>query len=154
MNLKRPLSKKSEKKKIRGKNADLIKSGDVGIFSEDGYLRIVDRTKDMIIVGGFKVFSAKLEDEMIKHPAIEQVATIGIPNPDRPGSEIMKAFIMRSKEYLNQNVEMLKEKITKWVKEKVAPYEVPKIIEFRSELPLTVVGKVNKKLLRQETTMK
>ena len=108
----------------------------------------------MIIVGGFKVFSAKLEDEMIKHPAIEQVATIGIPNPDRPGSEIVKAFIMRSKEYISQNVDVLKENITNWVKEKVAPYEVPKIIEFRPELPLTVVGKVNKKELRQETAMK
>lgn len=55
----------------------------------------------MIIVGGFKVFSAKLEDKMIKHPAIEQVATVEIPNPDRPGSEIVKAFIMRSKEYIS-----------------------------------------------------
>jgi len=102
-------------------------TGDVAIMSEDGYLRIVDRTKDMIIVGGFKVFSSKVEDTLIKHPAIGMVALIGIPNPDRPGSEIVKAILQ-----LN-----------------CAPYEVPKIIEIAEELPLTVVGKIDKKSLRK-----
>jgi len=125
-------------------------TGDVGIMDEEGYVRIADRTKDMIIVGGFKVFSAKLEDTLTKHPAIEMVATIGVPNPDRPGSELVKAFIQIDPEYeFDGDKEALKENIIAFAKEKCSPYEVPKIIEFTEELPLTVVGKVDKKLLRK-----
>jgi long-chain acyl-CoA synthetase len=118
-------------------------------MDEDGYVRIADRTKDMIIVGGFKVFSAKLEDTLTKHPAIEMVATIGVPNPDRPGSEIVKAIIQIAPDYEYDNDEALKEEITAFAKEECSPYEVPKMIEFTEELPLTVVGKVDKKLLRK-----
>lgn len=125
-------------------------TGDVGIMDEEGYVRIADRTKDMIIVGGFKVFSAKLEDTLTKHPAIDMIATIGVPNPDRPGSEIVKAFIQIAPEYeFDGDEEALKENITAFAKEECSPYEVPKIIEFTGELPLTVVGKVDKKLLRK-----
>lgn len=126
-------------------------TGDVAVFDEEGYLRIVDRTKDMIIVGGFKVFSTKLEDTLMEHPAIGMVATIGIPNPERPGSELVKAYIQLDPDYAyDGNEEKLKEDITKFAKEKCAPYEVPKIIEISEELPLTVIGKVDKKRLRKE----
>ena len=126
-----------------------LKTGDVAIMDEEGYLRIVDRTKDMIIVSGFKVFSAKLEDTLTKHPAIAMIATIGIPNPDRPGSEIVKAFIQLDPNYeYDGNEAALKDEITKFAKENCSPYEVPKIIEISEELPLTVVGKVDKKVLR------
>ena len=126
-------------------------TGDVAIMDEKGYLRIVDRTKDMIIVSGFKVFSAKLEDTLAKHPAIGMVATIGIPNPNRPGSEIVKAFIQIDPSFeFDGNEEALKEDITKFAKENCSPYEVPKIIEIADELPLTVVGKVDKKVLRSK----
>jgi long-chain acyl-CoA synthetase len=125
-------------------------TGDVAIMDEDGYLRIVDRTKDMIIVSGFKVFSAKLEDTLAKHPAIGMVATVGLPNPDRPGSEFVKAFIQLDPAFeYDGNKEALKEDITNFAKENCSPYEVPKIIEFMEELPLTVVGKVDKKVLRE-----
>jgi long-chain acyl-CoA synthetase len=125
-------------------------SGDVGIMDEDGYLRIVDRTKDMIIVGGFKVFSAKVEDSLAKHPAIGMVALVGIPNPDRPGSEIVKAFIQMDPDFeFDGNKEALTEDIISFAKENCAPYEVPKIVEISEELPLTVVGKVDKKVLRK-----
>ena len=125
-------------------------SGDVGIMDEDGYLRIVDRTKDMIIVGGFKVFSAKVEDTLSKHPAIGMVALIGIPNPDRPGSEFVKAFIQLDPEFeFDGNKKALEEDIISFAKENCAPYEVPKLIEISEELPLTVVGKVDKKILRK-----
>ncbi|UCE13484.1 MAG: AMP-binding protein [Candidatus Heimdallarchaeota archaeon] len=128
-----------------------IHTGDVAIMDEEGYLRIVDRTKDMIIVGGFKVFSSKLEDTLTQHPAINMVATIGVPHSERPGSELVKAFISLAPDYVyDGNEEGLKEEIIDWVKEKVAPYEVPKIVEIRDELPLTLVGKVDKKLLRNE----
>jgi len=124
-------------------------TGDVGIMDEDGYIRIVDRTKDMIIVGGYKVFSAKVEDTLVKHPAIGMVALIGIPNPDRPGSEIVKAFIQINPDYeFDGNKEALKEDIIKFSKENLAPYEVPKLFEFSEELPLTVIGKIDKKVLR------
>jgi len=90
-----------------------------------------------------------LEDTLTKHPAIGMIATIGIPNPDRPGSEIVKAFIQLDPNYeYDGNETALKEDITKFAKENCSPYEVPKIIEFSEELPLTVVGKVDKKLLR------
>ena len=124
-------------------------TGDVGIMDEDGYIRIVDRTKDMIIVGGFKVFSAKVEDTLVKHPAIGMIALIGVPNPDRPGSEIVKAFIQISPDYeFDGSKEALKEDIINFSKDNLAPYEVPKLIEFSEELPLTVVGKIDKKVLR------
>ena len=125
-------------------------SGDVAIMDDEGYIRIVDRTKDMIIVGGFKVFSAKIEDVLSNHPAIGMLALIGVPNPDRPGSEIVKAHIQLDPDFeYDGNEEALKEDITKFAKENCAPYEVPKIIEITEELPLTVIGKVDKKSLRK-----
>lgn len=128
-----------------------LRSGDVAIFDEEGYLRIVDRTKDMIIVGGFKVFSNKVEDILTQHSAINVVAIVGVPNPDRPGSEIVKAYISLPPEYeYDGDEEKLKKDIVEWAKVKVAPYEVPKIIEIRDELPLTLVGKVDKKILRKK----
>ncbi|MFX1390336.1 MAG: AMP-binding protein [Promethearchaeota archaeon] len=126
-------------------------TGDVGIMHEDGYIQIVDRTKDMIIVGGYKVFSAKVEDTLAKHPAIGMVALIGIPNPDRPGSELVKAFIQINPEFeFDGNKDVLKEDILKFSKDNLAPYEVPKLIEFSEELPLTAVGKIDKKVLRKK----
>ena len=125
-------------------------TGDVGVMDEDGYMKIVDRTKDMIIVGGFKVFSAKLEDTLVKHPAIGMVATIGVDNPERPGSEIVKAIIQLDTDYkYDGNEEALKKDITAFAKENCSPYEVPKLIEIIEELPLTAVGKVDKKSLRK-----
>ena len=125
-------------------------TGDVGIMSEDSYVRIVDRTKDMIIVGGFKVFSSKVEDILSEHPAIGIVALIGKPNPDRPGSEIVNAYVQLNPDYeYDGNEAALKENIISYAKKKCAPYEVPKKVHVVEELPLTVVGKVDKKVLRK-----
>jgi len=126
-------------------------SGDVAVQDEEGYLRIVDRTKDMIIVSGFKVFSKKVEEVLCEHPAIEMVALIGIPNPDRPGSELVKAMVTVMPGYdFGGDEDALKADILKMAKEKLSPYEVPKLIDVREELPLTAVGKVDKKVLRKE----
>ena len=126
-------------------------TGDVGIMDEDGYIRIVDRTKDMIIVGGYKVFSSKVEDVISKHPAIGLMALIGVDNPERPGSEIVKAFVQLDADYsFDGNKDALMEDIIKFAKEKCAPYEVPKAIEIVDEIPLTAVGKVDKKELRKK----
>ena len=125
-------------------------SGDVGIMDEEGYVRIVDRTKDMIIVGGFKVFSAKVEDSLSQHPAIGMIALVGVPNPDRPGSEIVNAYIQLDPEFeYDGNEGALKEDIINFAKENCAAYEVPKKIHIMKDIPLTVIGKVDKKALRK-----
>jgi long-chain acyl-CoA synthetase len=126
-------------------------TGDVGIMDGDGYIRIVDRTKDMINVGGFKVFSSKVENTLSKHPAIGLLALIGEDNPERPGSEIVKAYIQLDPDYrFAGDEDALRNDIIAFAKEKCAPYEVPKIIQFIDEIPLTAVGKIDKKVLRSK----
>lgn len=124
-------------------------TGDVVIMDDEGYLRIVDRTKDMIIVGGFKVFSVKVEDVLSRHPAVDMAAMVGIPNPERPGSEFVKAFIQLVPEHAAGDRDAIKKDIEKYAKEKLSAYEVPKVIEFMDQLPLTAVGKLDKKRLRK-----
>lgn len=123
-------------------------TGDVGKMDEDGFVYVVDRAKDMIIVGGFKVFSSEVEDKLYKHPAIGMCALIGLPNPDRPDSEIVKLFVQKSEEYKDKPDEEVQAELTAFAKEKLAPYKVPKLFEFVDAIPLTSVGKVNKKVLR------
>jgi acyl-CoA synthetase (AMP-forming)/AMP-acid ligase II len=122
-------------------------SGDVGVMDKDGYITIVDRTKDMIIVSGFKVFSVEVDDKMNKHPAIELCSTVGIPDSDRPGSEIVKLYVLLKEGY--QASEEVKAEILKFAQDNLAKYKVPKFIEFLDQLPLTTIGKVDKKALRK-----
>jgi long-chain acyl-CoA synthetase len=139
---------KPEESKAAFDDEGFFHTGDVGVFDEDGYLKIVDRTKDMLIVSGFKVYSVHVEDILTKHPDIAIVAIIGVPNPDRPGAEIVKAVVQ-----LKEGVavsEEVKASIQKYAEENLSKYEVPKIWEYREELPLTLVGKVQKKALREE----
>jgi long-chain acyl-CoA synthetase len=143
------LNKPEETKNTIGDDG-YLRTGDVAVFDEEGYLKIVDRTKDMLIVGGFKVFSTKVEDIIAKHPAVDTIAIVGTPNPDRPGSEIVKGYFVISSDTKYDDEDKFKDSLIEWMKEKLAPYEVPKIIELREELPLTLVGKVDKKLLRKK----
>ncbi|PKN20502.1 MAG: AMP-dependent synthetase [Deltaproteobacteria bacterium HGW-Deltaproteobacteria-6] len=127
-----------------------LHGGDVAVQDEEGYLRIVDRTKDMIIVGGYKVFSVKVEAILVEHPAVASAALVGVPNPDRPGSELVAAFVQPDPGYADAgNEPALKEEIIAFLKNRLAPYEMPKWIMFMKELPLTPVGKLDKKLLRK-----
>ncbi|MFW9881329.1 MAG: AMP-binding protein, partial [Candidatus Thorarchaeota archaeon] len=121
-------------------------SGDVGVMDEDGYITIVDRTKDMINVSGYKVFSVEVDDKMNKHPAIELCSCIGIPDPNRSGSELVKLFVLLKKGYIDS--EEVKADILKYAQENLAKYKVPKIIEISDQLPLTAIGKINKRELR------
>ncbi|MFX1572468.1 MAG: AMP-binding protein [Promethearchaeota archaeon] len=123
-------------------------SGDIGVMDEEGYITIVDRTKDMINVSGFKVFSVEVDDKMNEHPAIELCSSVGIPDPERPGSEVVKLFVLLKKGY--EATEETKNDILKHAKDNLAKYKVPKIIEFIEEMPLTTIGKVDKKLLREK----
>jgi len=117
-------------------------------MDKDGYITIVDRTKDMLIVSGYKVYSVHVEDVLTKHPNVEMLAIIGLKDPDRPGSEIVKA-IVQLKEGV-EPTEKVKSELINYAAEHLSKYENPRIWEFRDTLPLTVVGKVLKRALREE----
>jgi long-chain acyl-CoA synthetase len=121
----------------------------VAVMDADGYLRIVDRTKDMVIVSGFKVFSKKVEEVLAAHPAVGMIAIVGIANPLRPGSELVKACIQKAPGFASEDDDALKADLLQFAKDKLAPYEVPKEIEFLEGLPMTSVGKIDKKQLRK-----
>jgi acyl-CoA synthetase (AMP-forming)/AMP-acid ligase II len=125
-------------------------TGDVAKMDEDGYFYIVDRVKDMVIVSGFKVFTRELDDVLAKHPDIEIAASIGIPDPERPGSERVGVAIVLKPDIEKSDTE--KEKIIKYLKETVAPYKVPKYIEFHDQLPTSGVGKILKRELKKMMT--
>jgi long-chain acyl-CoA synthetase len=121
-------------------------TGDVATMDEDGYFYIVDRVKDMVNISGFKVFTRELDDVLVKHPDIDMAATIGIADPARPGSERVAAAIVLKPGVEANDAE--KEKILTFLRENVAPYKMPKLIEFMPELPTSGVGKVLKRELK------
>mgnify|MGYP001354408330 CR=1 FL=1 len=123
-----------------------IYTGDVARMDEDGYFYIVDRVKDMVIVSGFKVFTREIDDLLALHPDVDLAAAIGIPDPDRPGSERVAIAVV-----LKPGVERgpaEKEKLTNFLKENIAPYKMPKVIQFMDQLPLSGVGKILKRELK------
>jgi acyl-CoA synthetase (AMP-forming)/AMP-acid ligase II len=128
--------------------AKWLYTGDVARMDEDGYFYIADRTKDMLIVGGYKVFSREVEEVLSEHGAVESCAIVGIVNPDRPDSQIVKAVIQLTKDAQGKDPEVIKKDILEHCKEDLAPYKVPKMIVFMEAIPLTAVGKVDKKALR------
>jgi long-chain acyl-CoA synthetase len=122
-------------------------TGDVAKMDEDGYFFLVDRLKDMVIVSGFKVFTRELDDELSKHPAVQLAASIGMPDPDRPGSERVGVAIVLKPGF--EKNDATKESILKYLKETVAPYKVPKVIQFMDQIPTSGVGKILKRELRE-----
>lgn len=123
-----------------------IYTGDICCMDPDGYFYVVDRVKDMVIVSGYKVFTRTVDDVLMEHPDVDVAATIGLPDPNRPGSEIVASALVLTSGV--EKTEMLKEKITQYMRGKVAPYKVPKVIRFMDELPTSAVGKVLKRELR------
>ena len=123
-----------------------VRTGDVVKVDQNGYYYIVDRTKDMIIVSGFKVYSREIDDILHEHPAVERAATVGIPDPERQGSERVIVFIEPRQ---NQAKNINEAKIVEYLKAKVAKYAVPKKVFFLDSMPLTAVQKVDKKVLRE-----
>jgi len=123
-----------------------IYTGDICKMDEDGYFYVVDRLKDMVIVSGYKVFTRTVDEVLMEHPGIDVAATIGLPDPKRPGSETVAAAVV-----LKPGVEKsgaTREEIAAYMREKVAPYKVPKRIDFMDALPTSGVGKVLKRELR------
>lgn len=123
-----------------------FKTGDIAIIQPDGFIKIVDRKKDMINVSGFKVFPNEVEDVLSSHPDVIEAAVVGVP--DGEGSEIVKAFVVTANEALT--VEALR----KFAKETLTAYKVPHLIEFRKELPKTNVGKILRRELRDQDVKK
>ena len=124
-----------------------LPTGDFCKMDKDGYFFLVDRDKDMINISGFKVYSTTVDTVLFEHPGVAQACAIGIPDPERYGSERIKAFIVTKKEYKDK---LTAEEIIVYCKEKLPPYAVPKFIEFRESLPMTVSEKLFKKQLRDE----
>lgn len=119
-----------------------FKTGDIAVIQADGFLKIVDRKKDMINVSGFKVFPNEVEDVLCNHPDIVEAAVIGVP--DGEGSEKVKAFIVTT----NENLTL--DQVRKYTKEQLTAYKVPHLVEFRKELPKTNVGKILRRELRDQ----
>jgi long-chain acyl-CoA synthetase len=128
-----------------------LRMGDIGRMDEDGYFYIEDRIKDMINVSGNKVYSRVIDEILHEHPAVKVAGVIGVPDPERPGSERVKAFVALNKEYEGKVTE---QDIIDYLKPKVKPYAVPKYVEFRKDLPLTMVMKLFKRKLRDEEIAK
>jgi long-chain acyl-CoA synthetase len=122
-------------------------SGDIGKMDEDGYFYIVDRKKDMIIAGGYNIYPREVEEVLYEHPAVLEAAVIGVPDPKR--GETVKAFVV-----LKEGYSVTAEEIEKFCREHLAAYKVPRMIEFRKELPKTNVGKVLRRILKEEELKK
>jgi len=122
-------------------------TGDIGKMDEDGYFYITDRKKDLIKYKGYSVYPREIEDVIYEHPAVKLCAVVGKPDP--VASEIPKAFIV-----LKEGKTVTAEEIKEFVNSKVAPYKAIREVEFRTELPMTLVGKVLRRVLLEEEKKK
>jgi len=119
-----------------------FKSGDIGIMDEHGYVKIVDRKKDMILVSGFNVYPNEIEDVVAAHPGVRECACIGVP--DENTGEAVKLFVVKRDSALTA------EQLLAYCKGQLTGYKRPKYIEFRDDLPKTNVGKILRRELREE----
>ncbi|MGG2397739.1 long-chain-fatty-acid--CoA ligase FadD1 [Pseudomonas sp. SH1-B] len=124
-----------------------LKTGDIGLIQEDGYLRIVDRKKDMILVSGFNVYPNELEDVLATLPGVLQCAAIGVP--DEKSGEAIKVFVV-----VKPGESLTKEQVMEHMRANLTGYKVPKAVEFRDVLPTTNVGKILRRELRDEELKK
>jgi long-chain acyl-CoA synthetase len=122
---------------------DYLRTGDVGVMDEEGFLFIVDRIKDLIICSGYNVYPRRIEEAIYEHPAVEEVTVIGIKDQYR--GEAPKAFIK-----LKAGAQVTQEEMLKHLESKISRIELPAEIEFRDALPKTMIGKLSKKELKAE----
>ncbi|NND33551.1 MAG: AMP-binding protein [Saprospiraceae bacterium] len=118
-----------------------ISTGDIGLMEDDGYFKIVDRKKDMILVSGFNVFPNEIEAVIAAHPKVLEVAAIGVP--DEKSTEAVKVFIVKKDNSLTEG------EIKEYCKENLTGYKRPRHIEFRDELPKTNIGKILRRALKE-----
>jgi len=120
-----------------------LHTGDIGIMDERGYIRITDRKKDMFIVGGFNAYPAEIEGMLLRHPAVAQVAVVGVP--DARMGEVGMAFVVpRSGQTVDPD------QLIAWARDEMANYKVPRAVRVVNELPLNASGKVVKYELREQ----
>ncbi|TGN41557.1 AMP-binding protein [Marinobacter confluentis] len=119
-----------------------LQTGDVALIQEDGYIRIVDRKKDMIIVSGFNVYPNEIEDVVTGHPNVIECAAVGVP--DAKSGEAVKVYLVATPEGVSEN------ELKEFCRERLTAYKVPKSFVFRDELPKTNVGKILRRELRDE----
>jgi long-chain acyl-CoA synthetase len=124
-----------------------LHTGDVAALDQDGYTRIVDRKKDLIIAGGYNVYPREVEEVLYEHPAVQEAAVAGIPDEYRGQS--VKAYVV-----LRDGQEATAEQITDWCRQRLARYKVPSAVEFRPSLPKTMIGKVLRRVLLEEEMAK
>ncbi|QSS99170.1 long-chain-fatty-acid--CoA ligase [Pontibacillus sp. ALD_SL1] len=118
-------------------------TGDLGYMDEEGYFYIVDRKKDMIIAGGYNIYPREIEEVLYEHEAIQEVVVAGVPDPYR--GETVKAYVV-----LKENKTLTEEELDAYSRKHIAAYKVPRIYEFRTELPKTAVGKILRRSLVDE----
>jgi long-chain acyl-CoA synthetase len=138
--------------KMPEETADVLRNGwlytgDIGKMDEDGYFYITDRKKDLIKYKGYSVYPREIEDVLYEHPAVKLCGVIG--KPDTVAGEIPKAFVV-----LKEGTTATEKEIMDFVNEKVAPYKAIRELEFRKELPMTLVGKVLRRVLQEEERQK
>jgi long-chain acyl-CoA synthetase len=119
-----------------------LHTGDVGVMDEKGFVRIVDRIKDMIVVSGFKVFPNEVEQVIAMHPGVLEVAAVGVP--DTQSGEAVKVFVVKKDPSLTEQA------VIDFSKDQLTGYKRPRLVEFRAELPKTNVGKILRRALREE----
>jgi long-chain acyl-CoA synthetase len=120
-----------------------LHTGDIAEVDEDGFFKIVDRKKDMILVGGFNVYPRDVEEILYQHPKVLEAAVIGVPH--KTSGETVKAFIV-----LKKGDQADEKEIEQFMRERLTAYKVPKLYEFRQDLPKTMVGKVLRRALVEE----
>ncbi|EJS59781.1 long-chain-fatty-acid--CoA ligase [Bacillus nitratireducens] len=124
-----------------------LHTGDVGYMDEDGFFYVKDRKKDMIVASGFNVYPREVEEVLYECEKVQEVVTIGVPDPYR--GETVKAFVV-----LKEGTECTEEELDQFARKYLAAYKVPKVYEFRSELPKTTVGKILRRVLIDEEKRK
>jgi len=122
-------------------------TGDIGRMDQRGMTFIVDRKKDLIIAGGYNIYPREVEEVLYEHPKVMEVAVAGVSDPYR--GETVKAYIV-----LKADQTATDKEIADFCKERLAPYKVPKIIEFKTDLPKTMVGKILRRVLVEEDNKK
>jgi long-chain acyl-CoA synthetase len=130
-----------ETAKVLGKDG-FLHTGDIGVMDEKGFIRIVDRKKDMILVSGFNVYPNEIEQVVAMHPGVLEVAAIGVP--DEHSGEVPKIFVVK------RDPQLTEQDLLEHCKKELTGYKRPKYVEFRSELPKTNVGKILRRALRDE----
>src|SRR5690554_1899076 len=139
------LNRPDETEKVM-KEGGWFATGDIGFMNEEGFFKIVDRKKDMILVSGFNVYPNEIEDVIAEHPKVLEVAAVGVPH--EASGEQVKLFVVRKDPSLTEK------ELIQYARENLTGYKVPKLVEFRDELPKSNVGKILRRELRDEETAK